>query len=87
MWTMGWETSISDVYGAFTWRTYMEGSLLNPLGGSATPGQGNRSSATTKALNHTGRTFQRIGSLENASIEVWGMQKKAPRRKGTSMGL
>jgi len=52
------------------------------LHGSATPGQGNRPSAATKALNHTVRTFQCAGDLDNASIGVWGMQKKAAGRKG-----
>ena len=77
---MGWETSISNVYGAFAWRTYVEGSLLKPLRGSATPEQGNRPSATpergnrpsatTKALNHMGHTFQCVGNLDSASIEL-----------------
>jgi len=68
-------------------RTYKGEALLELLCSSAMPGQGIRLSATTEALNHMVRTYQRAGNLDNASIEVWGMQKKALRRKGMSKGL
>jgi len=63
-------------------RTYKGEVLLEPPHSSVMPGQGIRLSATIDALNHMVRTSQRAGNLDNASIEVWGMQKKAPRRKG-----
>lgn len=72
-WAVGWDTSISEVYGVFSWRMYMEGSLLKPVRSSATPGQGNQPSAT---LNHMVRTFQRAANLDNVSIEVWGCRRR-----------